>query len=273
MLQASMDKYYENRPMKWFICGIGVLIGCLLGLGVPKIYTVLSSSLYDRSSIENLMAELIGGRHVKEAMMDEVMLVAYEYNSQQPRFYSKYYADINPGVYDVLYSKACGGSSAAPLYFEPQQVIDSYGLDQLVIDGGIIANNPALYAYILQKEIKGKTPIRILSLGTGTRNTTKFEPEDITRFQWLQLSSHFMVDVDAYATDGTLSAIMADQAKSFVTPATNYLRLQTESTTGLDKFDPESIAELKADGLSMYEANKEALQKMIREICDEKFAA
>lgn len=65
---------------------------------------------------------------IKDTLGDEVICVAYDYNSQQPRYYSKYFAKINPGVYDVKLSEATAGSSAAPAFFAPNSVFDNYGL-------------------------------------------------------------------------------------------------------------------------------------------------
>jgi patatin-like phospholipase/acyl hydrolase len=79
----------------------------------------MSSSLYDRVAIEGLMDELIGRKNISEAMTDELLVVAYDYNSKQPRFYSKHFAEMDAGIYDVQMSKATGGSSAAPIFFEP----------------------------------------------------------------------------------------------------------------------------------------------------------
>jgi hypothetical protein len=70
------------------------------------------------------MDELIGRKNVSAAMTDELLIVAYDYNSKQPRFYSKQFSKMDAGIYDVQMSKATGGSSAAPVFFEPQQVID-----------------------------------------------------------------------------------------------------------------------------------------------------
>ena len=95
------------------------------------------------------MNELIGDRNISSAMFDEVLLVAYEYNSHGPRLYSKHFSEKEPNIYDVKFSLATGGSSAAPIYFDPQKLYDNYGLKQLVIDGGIIGNNPSLFAVIL----------------------------------------------------------------------------------------------------------------------------
>lgn len=128
----------------------------------------MTNSLYDRTQMETLMETLIGERNISESLFDEMLLVAYEYNSQQPRFYSKFFSKIDKGIYDVKMSLATGGSSAAPIYFEPQKIFDQYGIQQLVIDGGIIGNNPALFAYLVATKLNKKGPkIRILSLGTG----------------------------------------------------------------------------------------------------------
>ena len=85
------------------------------------------------------MTELIGVYRVDEAISDEVCIVSYDYNSQTPRLYSKYYADKMPGVYKVTMAEATAGSSAAPAYFAPNSYLDLYGIEQLVIDGGILA--------------------------------------------------------------------------------------------------------------------------------------
>jgi hypothetical protein len=35
LLTVARDKYYENRHKKWLVCLLGLLIGSILGLGVP----------------------------------------------------------------------------------------------------------------------------------------------------------------------------------------------------------------------------------------------
>ena len=50
---------------------------------------------------------------------------------------------------DILFSVATGGSSAAPLYFQPNQYFDVYKMEQTVVDGGVLFNNPSLAAQIM----------------------------------------------------------------------------------------------------------------------------
>ena len=67
----------------------------------------------------------------------------------------------------MIVANATGGSTAAPIYFRPKVQKNAFGTAQDIVDGGIIANNPALLSYMMQSKIKKKKPIRILSLGTG----------------------------------------------------------------------------------------------------------
>lgn len=93
------------------------------------------------------MQSYLGAANIKDAISDEVLVVAYDYNSQQPRFFSKYFSNEDSGIYDVPIGNATGASSAAPTYFDPKVQKNAYGLTEMQIDGGIICNNPALYAY------------------------------------------------------------------------------------------------------------------------------
>lgn len=77
------------------------MIGSILGLAIPGIYKILNNSLYERAAIEKLMDELIGKKNVSAAMPDELLIVAYDYNSKQPRFYSKHFSSLDKGIYDV----------------------------------------------------------------------------------------------------------------------------------------------------------------------------
>lgn len=41
-----------------------------------------------------------------------------------------------------------------------------------MIDGGVICNNPAFYAYETARSLRGKDNIRIMSLGTGVSESS-----------------------------------------------------------------------------------------------------
>ena len=99
---------------------------------------------------------------------------------------------------------ACGGSSAVPGAFAPQQIFDGYGTEQLIVDGGIISNNPSLIAYLMAKVLKKKDPIRIVSLGTGVPPAITINPDEFTKYTWMGLAADLAVDIDTFMTDNTL---------------------------------------------------------------------
>mmetsp|Transcript_1320 Transcript_1320/g.1698 ORF Transcript_1320/g.1698 Transcript_1320/m.1698 type:complete len:135 (-) Transcript_1320:19-423(-) len=131
------------------------------------------------------------------------------------------------------------------------------------IDGGIICNNPALYAYQIATKLRGNTKIRVLSIGTGEKTFDPVESVDsVTKLDFMSKMGEFMMNMDTYSADNYLQWNM---------PEGSYLRMQTTSDIGMDKIDPASIEGLKADGDKLYKENQEALEKMLREIIDERF--
>jgi patatin-like phospholipase/acyl hydrolase len=134
---------------------IFLIIGGFIGYSAPYIANFLSVAMYDRSSLDAIMHEFLAGIYLPDAITDDVMLVAYDYNSQQPRFYSKYFYAEDSLIYGVEVYEATGASSAAPTYFDPKFLVSGYGNEEVQIDGGVICNNPSLYAYQMAKYLHG----------------------------------------------------------------------------------------------------------------------
>ena len=146
-LQQAIHTYERNKPKQWVVLIFGTIVGLLIGAYVPSLVNMLLNSLYSRKQLDKIMKDLLGDYKISEALTDEIMITAYEYNSQQPRFYSKYFAKRNPDIYDVAIGNATGASSAAPTYFDPKVTVNGFDMNELLIDGGIICNDPAMYAY------------------------------------------------------------------------------------------------------------------------------
>lgn len=72
------------------------------------------------------MFDKLGAAGIMDVLTDEILIVAYDYNSQEPRFYSKFYAEIDPYIYKVNLDIATGASSAAPTYFKPKHRVNGY---------------------------------------------------------------------------------------------------------------------------------------------------
>jgi len=114
--------------------------------------------------------------------------MAYELNKAEPRLFSKFNAKNNSNTYNVTLAQAAEASSAAPLYFSPKEWEDKWnpGKNEVLIDGGVIANNPALYAYIHANEISNHDAVRMVSLGTGTKQVTPIDPQEMSVLSWVK---------------------------------------------------------------------------------------
>lgn len=173
-------KYRERKGRKWITLILGAAIGGVAGYFLmPKIYQLTKSS-YDRSGIEKICDEMFGNVMLKEALTKEVNIVSYEYNRQQPRIFSKATARIDASTFDVSISDASEASSAAPIYFDPKVIGD-----QVLIDGGVIANNPAMYSYLHSKHANKQGKISILSIGTGDTKHKEFNSDTTSKVDWL----------------------------------------------------------------------------------------
>ena len=184
-----------------------MVVGLLTAVIIQKVFSMLSTPKYNRSSLENVMKDYLGSYTISETLTEEILITAYDYNSQEPRFYSKTYAKDDPKTYDVPVGNATGASSAAPTFFDPKKQINGYGLLELQIDGGIICNNPALYAYQIATIFREKSKVRILSLGTGEnpfkKLTSKYGYDKKAYAKW---KSEFMMNMDNYAAEYYLKA-------------------------------------------------------------------
>ena len=154
----------------------------LLGLALSPLAVILANvfgfSLYSRAGLDSMLNIYFGNLGFNDILTNELLVNSYDFNSKQPRFFSKYFMQHDKGNYDVLLRTAVGGSSSAPGYFDPEEISNGYNITSVLIDGAIICNNPALYAYILASELHDKKKVRLLSIGTGDDTKPEIDLHD-----------------------------------------------------------------------------------------------
>jgi patatin-like phospholipase/acyl hydrolase len=84
------------------------------------------------------------------------------------------------------------------------------------IDGGVICNNPALYAYHFAKNFHNHTNIRVVSIGTGDEPFTKIDPEKASIATFITNSAEFMMNIDAQAAHHYLQTFMPDAKNNYI---------------------------------------------------------
>ncbi|MGB1205209.1 MAG: CBASS cGAMP-activated phospholipase [Chitinophagales bacterium] len=122
---------------------------------------------YHAQGIEKVLEKRLADTRLKEAITN-VLITSYEMKYQNPCFFKSRYAKER-SEFDFYMKQVARATSAAPTYFEPARLEVPNSKEPFVlIDGGVVANNPALCAYA---EAKNMFPdaenFLVVSIGTG----------------------------------------------------------------------------------------------------------
>jgi hypothetical protein len=184
LLIKSENRFLENKNKKWIISCLGFILAGFFTYVVSLGIYELENSYYDRIKFDSLLDIHFGDFRVKDAVTDDIFLISYSYNLGKPRFYTKYNA-LDPALesnYDVQRDFAAAATSATPLVFDP---VTRYTFEnreryeEFLVDGDIIANNPALYATLYAKNTRGQQNVRVFSIGFKT------EPEKTANYTYM----------------------------------------------------------------------------------------
>lgn len=248
-------KYNEKKGRKWIVMLVGGVIGFIVGwLLVPLIFSLTKSS-YDRSGIESICNEMFGNVKIQDALTKEVNIIAYEYNTHQPRIFSKFTAQSFPTNFSVGLSNASQASSAAPIYFDPKVIGE-----QVLIDGGVIANNPALYSYMHSRYANKQDQIRVISVGTGESNPSKLNPDQVSKLDWALQIGSLITQTEATTHDYLMKQL-----------PDNYWRFQSimEESLALDSYKDKDIEKLLNYGDELVSKNKKEIKTALNMIVDQ----
>lgn len=118
---------------------------------------------YDETPLEQFLRTTFGDIALSEAVVPTLIMA---YDAEEGRPFSMSSADSH----GFLFWEAARASSAAPTYFKPAYLYDrTQHRMQTLIDGGVVANNPSLYAYIEAKRLYPRAQsYHILSLSTAS---------------------------------------------------------------------------------------------------------
>lgn len=124
-------------------------------------------SLYDNAPLKDVLTECFGAKRIKD-LQTRVTIPAVNGTSGSPKVYKtphhqNFQIDKHLSIADVALS-----TSAAPTFFSPYLMNDSY-----VVDGGLIANGPALIAYHEATHFLKVPKENVHILGVGTMGSKR----------------------------------------------------------------------------------------------------
>jgi predicted acylesterase/phospholipase RssA len=225
----KMAELYEKEGSKIFSTSLWRKIRSIGSLAEEK---------YPAHGIESVLQHFFGAARLKDACTD-VLVPSYEIERRTPFFFRSSMARERAD-YDFPMWQAARATSAAPTYFEPVKVPN--GNDHwALIDGGVIANNPAVCALV---EARARHPeatdFLIVSVGTGIR-LKRFAIDDAQKWgaaRWIRPVLDIVLDGSSATVDYQLRQL--SDAK--------YHRFQVSLQPGEDAMDdvrPKTLRNLR----------------------------
>ena len=247
---------------------------------------LLGSSFYDRTLLKKLLRQKYNAYSAdQDARLGDAMtrLIIPAYNAEKGVIYNFRTAHAEHLVrdYQVPAVDVALSTAAAPIFFRPYSF--SYvnkGTDECcvfrnMIDGGLVANNPAFIG-LLEAVTHLQVPlesISLLSLGTGSlKFTTDIQPEKMgSKFWTYPLSGdgvrlyNAMMSVQSEAVDEKLKLVQEGLSPAGLSRF-DYLRIQhpfkKEDFVELDDARASAIQRMEAAGHELYAKHREEIQQV-----------
>ncbi|KAL5580456.1 hypothetical protein UlMin_012898 [Ulmus minor] len=235
--------------------------------GVSGLIKALTGPKYDGKYLDQLLKENLGDLRLHQTLTN-VVIPTFDIKLLQPTIFSSYEARRKQSL-DALLSDICKATSAAPTYFPAHRFETTHSNGEVrefnLIDGGVVANNPALVAINeVSKEIQQGNPnffptrpteygrFLVISLGTGSPKLgEKYNADEAAKWGVLGwLNSHNstpLVDIFTHASSDLLDFFLSTVFQALHSEK-NYLRIQddtlSEKLSSMDIATEENLIEL-----------------------------
>lgn len=248
---SDLAKLYRENGAKIFP-------GFPLGYSMAELYQygIGIGRPYPASGLEMVLKRLFGDIKLGETAVHSLAM-AYDIE----RRIHKLFTTIDDPRYDCW--QVARASSAAPTFFTPfrvkRPVEDGH---RTFVDGGLFANNPALFALLEAKKVwPEETDFQVVSLGTGERKSS-YSHQDASGWCKLGWVRPIIDILMASASDTT------HQHLEQLLPESRYLRLNEDLTEGsgeLDDVSDEHLLALEVTADKILESHK----KQFRILCEQ----
>ena len=225
---------------------------------------------YRAAALERVLHEEFRDVLLTEALC-EVLVATYDVRQRGPHFFKS--REMASGVQQLRTMRSVlRATSAAPTYFTPAQMTER-GVDLAFIDGGIVANNPALCAYAhaldlaqLGQDGVDADEIAVVSIGSGEIGFD-YETGATLRggaLAWAKPMLDIVLDAQENVVEYQMERLL---------PKERYLRLQpdlTEVVAGrrtrvneIDNASRENLHDLRVDAAAFVRRRAADLDRII----------
>ncbi|MCW9033812.1 MAG: patatin-like phospholipase family protein [Rhodospirillales bacterium] len=225
---------------------------------------------YSSEGMHKLLTDYMRETKLSDALR-EVLITSFCLDTGQSQFFKRRRARIEPHE-DFLMRDVALATASAPIYFAPAVFKDLGGGEEHgYIDGGVIANNPAICAVTeARRRFPQANDVVVVSLGTGYC----YDPIDHKKaanwgsIQWARPLVDVLIDGPRAAVDHQLRELLVSAPEE----GARYFRFQTQlasDETATDNALPENIDKLcaRATGYLEKPETKAMLDQLIPLIC------
>lgn len=144
---------------------------------------------YSHKPLVEMIKSRIGDARLRDTAV-ELLLTSYDLHGARPYFFKRWRAQQDSAKRDHPLWEAVRSTSAAPTYFEPHNLVgrDDTGRElynRCLVDGGLIANNPAMCAWAEAQKMLQVFPVD----PDGPRAHLPFNPMDRDRVLLVSLGT------------------------------------------------------------------------------------
>ncbi len=202
---------------------------------------------------------------MKDAVAD-IFVLTFDTETNMPVPFTSYDSNYN----DAKMSMVAAATSVAPFYFSPITYYDkAIQKKRTLIDGGLVAKNPSVFAYEEAKKRNKDKDVLLISLGAGYQEKTDYTYDKLKNWGFLKYSLPtytFMLDGVTNTNDLYMSTL------SNLDPNYKYCRFQPklDKKDGFDNkpdnTDAKNFAILLKIGDKYVESIKPELDQMIKDL-------
>lgn len=219
---------------------------------------------YAATGLEAVVKSYVGETMLSQALT-KVLITSYDIRAHEPFFFKSFQPSPRPAMSlpgaapgpasassvgeppsDYPMRVVARATSAAPTYFEPEDVIagpaGTSPADYVLVDGGTFANNPAMCAYAEARRNYPGADVLIVSLGTGrlTESISFDQAKHWGLIQWARPLLGVMMDGSSAAIDYQLDELLGHDEDHF-----RFQALLEGASDSLDDASAKNIADLR----------------------------
>lgn len=241
----------------------------------------LLAEKYAATGLEQLLESCVGEVTLSQALTD-VLITSYDIHAHEPVFFKSFQPRERPAA-GAQAEKPVGAASvgappladhpmavvgratsAAPTYFQPEDVptpTPPGAPDQVLVDGGTFANNPAMCAYAEAVRNNPGADVLIVSLGTGrlTESISFKQSKHWGLVQWARPLLDVIMDGASAAIDYQLDELLGSDRGHF-----RFQTLLEGASDSLDDASPDNIAGLRICAEKLIQSNTARIDQVCR---------